>query len=735
MKTILLWDPRFPDRRPARLTVEDSVASAAVRAGVAAAANPAEAGSLSAGVALDPGMLTEVALQHGSGSAIRRVFVPYSVALVGATAGVLAAVGTPIAGGVVLPTLTLTGPLTYSTTSPSGTLVANIGNVPAGVTPTLTPNDGRLVIAGSAGAWTVVTGLAASTAGTITLAVAAAGANGTSAGVTIAAAGRVLFAAFGGSSTMDKRNIEGTATTVDSATRSTSGYTYAAAGTTGLGLLTFAKIISDRTGLTSKHFTKAQSGTSLDTDWLTSATLRNALTTGVRVTPGPADLLIFNAGFNTWYQGRFVNEATHLDRLNQFAAAVRSETTFANQKIGIFLTQPYTGGAGATGTDAELTALRSAEMTWAQGTNNYLIGSLLDKAQVDGIHMTNAAIPLFEAQIAENFMAIAGVGGAVLEQGPRAVSAVAVYTTKTRVTLQHSTGADFTPTTGITGFTVSFDNGVTLLPATGIRIDATTVELTHAASGGVAPRVFAYAGMAPNITGYLRDTSPRAWPMRPTFSAGILAPAGTNTVDPATPVPGARVLNDTFTAADGTNLTARPADTGQTWSVSTGSYLIAGNLLYGAIPGQALSSLAPSGKSYSVFDTIVWRGGSSPTGFGAHEFLFGHATDSNNRLQGGWLASESLWQVGDTSGGTYTFRAKGPAVTLVSGQVYNRELQFIGNGDNTTTVILFIDSVEQCRYTTSLFPNAGSVGTRHSGTNSTATTGPGTDNFGVVMAA
>ena len=187
MKTILLWDPRFPDRRPARLTVEDSVASAAVRAGVAAAANPAEAGALSAGGALDPGMLTEVALQHGSGSAIRRVFIPYSVALVGAAAGVLAAVGTPIAGGVVLPTITLTGPLSYSTTSPSGTLVANIGNVPAGVTPTLTPNDGRLLVAGGAGAWTVVTGLSASTAGTITLAVAATGATGASASIAVMA--------------------------------------------------------------------------------------------------------------------------------------------------------------------------------------------------------------------------------------------------------------------------------------------------------------------------------------------------------------------------------------------------------------------------------------------------------------------------------------------------------------------------------------------------------------------
>ncbi len=109
MKTILLWDPRFPDRRPARLTVEDAVASAAVRAGVAAAANPAEAGALSEGGALDPTMLTEVVLQHRSGTATRRVFLPYSVVMVGAAAGVLAAIGTPIPGGVTPPPLPTPG--------------------------------------------------------------------------------------------------------------------------------------------------------------------------------------------------------------------------------------------------------------------------------------------------------------------------------------------------------------------------------------------------------------------------------------------------------------------------------------------------------------------------------------------------------------------------------------------------------------------------------------------------
>lgn len=104
MKSILLWDPRFPDHRPHRLSVDDAVASAAVRSGVAAAANSAQAGELSAGGPLDPGMLTEVVIQHGASGATRRVFLPYSVVMVGAAAGVLASIGTPIGSGIVPPT-------------------------------------------------------------------------------------------------------------------------------------------------------------------------------------------------------------------------------------------------------------------------------------------------------------------------------------------------------------------------------------------------------------------------------------------------------------------------------------------------------------------------------------------------------------------------------------------------------------------------------------------------------
>lgn len=88
------------------------------------------------------------------------------------------------------PALTLSpASLSIASDSAAGTLISNISNVPAGVTPSVTPNDGRLVIAGSASAgWKVVRGMSALSAGQINFTVAATGANSASGVLTVTAA-------------------------------------------------------------------------------------------------------------------------------------------------------------------------------------------------------------------------------------------------------------------------------------------------------------------------------------------------------------------------------------------------------------------------------------------------------------------------------------------------------------------------------------------------------------------
>jgi hypothetical protein len=100
MKTILLWGPRFPDQSPVRLTVADEIASAAVRAKVAAAADATQAGALAQGEALSSDNPVEVVLQHGAANErTRRVVLPTAVATVAAGLGLAAAVGGPSLGG------------------------------------------------------------------------------------------------------------------------------------------------------------------------------------------------------------------------------------------------------------------------------------------------------------------------------------------------------------------------------------------------------------------------------------------------------------------------------------------------------------------------------------------------------------------------------------------------------------------------------------------------------------
>lgn len=118
-----------------------------------------------------------------------------------------------------LPTLTLT-PTTASVPASAapGYQLAAIGNVPAGVTPTLTPNDGRFLIGGSAGTgWVVVLGNAAISDGKANINVAAGGANGATLALTITAIGtgtsanRLSFAGTGFRENVTAgRNVSGT---------------------------------------------------------------------------------------------------------------------------------------------------------------------------------------------------------------------------------------------------------------------------------------------------------------------------------------------------------------------------------------------------------------------------------------------------------------------------------------------------------------------------------------------
>ncbi len=90
---------------------------------------------------------------------------------------------------IATPTLALSpSTSTIAANASAGTLITAVANVPASVTPTVTPNDGRLVIAGDAtNGWKVVVGMSALSAGAVNFTVAATGANSATGTITITA--------------------------------------------------------------------------------------------------------------------------------------------------------------------------------------------------------------------------------------------------------------------------------------------------------------------------------------------------------------------------------------------------------------------------------------------------------------------------------------------------------------------------------------------------------------------
>jgi hypothetical protein len=352
-----------------------------------------------------------------------------------------------------------------------------------------------------------------------------------------------LRIAFAGSSTPEKYRTDFTGDAVGSALVTSDGTNFVASGTTGKGLLAYAKIIAERTGQPAKYLMVGRGGTTLTNDWLPDDSANRAdLVRGIKAMSG-CDIVNWIGGFNDAFQNIIVDQASHLANIRAFVDKVRQETGFPNLKFVFGISQLYTGG-NAVAPDAIWTDLRAAEMIATHDVNNYFGAHSYDLPQLsDGIHQAETSYPFHAARLAENGLAAMGLAGAVAARGPQIVAAAAVYTTRTDITVAHSGGSDITPTVALTGFRVSFDGGNTSVPATGTRIDATHISLAHAASGGAVPTVTDFTGRSPDVATVAHDNSPRALPINPS-TTGIAAPTGSTGVAP--PAADARVMKVAF---------------------------------------------------------------------------------------------------------------------------------------------------------------------------------------------
>lgn len=134
------------------------------------------------------------------------------------------------------------------------------------------------------------------------------------------------------------------------------------------------------------------------------------------------------------------------------------------------------------------------------------------------------------------------------------------------VTLAHTDGSDFTPAEDITGFTVT-DGDTPVAIASARQKDPHTITLTLAAPVTGEGKVRYMAGLLPDVTGIVKDTSPMALPLNATVGALTVTEAAPPSIT-LTPTEATLYVNGENTL----QLTAEPSPPGIiTWTSSDAS--------------------------------------------------------------------------------------------------------------------------------------------------------------------
>lgn len=172
------------------------------------------------------------------------------------------------------------------------------------------------------------------------------------------------------------------------------------------------------------------------------------------------------------------------------------------------------GGGGDTSNEA----IRDAHVDAGNDAGNKSVCTIDLDQQVDQQHFTDTGHTTAGARTA-NVLAYLG-GGSAYHRGPVAVSAV-FSAAVVDVTLSHGGGTDFTPASGITGWRV-LENGVAATISSAVRVSATMVRLTCAASlAGTVTVQYGY-GAYPDISGWIKDNTALTLPLQ-TTDADIIA--------------------------------------------------------------------------------------------------------------------------------------------------------------------------------------------------------------------
>lgn len=461
-----------------------------------------------------------------------------------------------------------------------------------------------------------------------------------------------LLLATAGSSTLERYFSDYTGYTDNPrVTVSTDGSTFSQLGGTGAGAHALGDLLVTGLNRDVLFLKSAVRGTTLAQWEAAGSTYRAALVAGIAAMGG-VDALLFQCGYNDATSSSTITVASHAAMLRSFVAKVRAETGLPNLKVLLGGSQRNLAGNN-TNEGRQAGIIRRAEMVVADDANVYFACPTYDiPLAADNIHQTEAGYTGISApRWAQSIISV--VRGGAAKRGPRVVSAAPVSSTQTDVTLEHRAGTDFTPATGITGWTISKDAGATWAEATGARTSATTVRLTHPDAGGAEQQLLYAAEGAPNVTAVLLDnTAPEPMPMEVTPTAipiaAIVAPLSISGT-PGAATQGA-AYSYTPTVSGGTapysfarTGTALPA--GLSFSTSTGA--ITGTPTdAGTVSGIIITVTDALGGTVSQTVSIVVNASS------AEEFVDAFAATDGTSLSGrtpdvgaAWTVPTGAWDI------------------------------------------------------------------------------------------
>jgi hypothetical protein len=416
---------------------------------------------------------------------------------------------------------------------------------------------------------------------------------------------------------------------------------------------------------------------------------------------------------------------------------LNSHNAARGSSIERYVTTMATRTSGGAGNTASVQAIRVAASEWA-ASNGAVYLEPHDVTLEDAVHQGQPGNITFARHLHRATTAATDNGPAIVS-GTRAAAGPIVLTTSAAVALIGTPTDRFAvyPTGTLT----------TALAIAGLSVSGATITLNLSADPGNAQALDVYWLRHPDPSGttaaanmiydtYTSDGLPNGRQLQPTLGGPVViaAPGGTPT---PTPTPTPSVMKDTFTGADGTNITSRPTDTGQSWSSKSGTWTIAGNRARADGSGVVMLDSVVSSPNYDVEGDLTFVGGGAND---QNAFIIGHGSqDGANRFQAGFYGSLGrIWSIGVVTGNGYSNKTDVPASSVTNDVTYHVKVQFrLDTGTNRVTTTLIVDGVTIGSYVgdAGTYTAAGYTGFRQSGSsNPTATTGTRWDNFTVTPA-